>query len=70
MRKKMSEREKAHRALARRRHKIVDEVRQLKRDVDWYNANNPHGAVVEMDFDLTEDVAKARAAEQRAKGAQ
>lgn len=65
MRKKMSEREKAYRALQRRRFKIADELCQLKRDFDFYKANNPDGAVVEIEFDLTEDVMDAKPAERK-----
>ena len=57
---KMSEREKVYRALQRRRLKIADECRQLKRDIEFYNKNNPHGAVIDVpSFDLTAEVLNA-----------
>ena len=57
MPKKMSEREKVYRALQRRRLKIADDCRQLKRDIEFYNKNNPHGAVIDVpSMDFTEEV--------------
>ena len=57
---KMSEREKVYRALQRRRLKIADECRQLKRDIEFYNKNNPWGAVIDVpSFDLTAEVLSA-----------
>ena len=67
MSRKLSEREQAYRALQRRRLKIADECKQLKRDIESYNANNPWGAIVDMpSFDFTEESTKA--AERSAKG--
>ncbi len=37
---------------------VVDGCRQLKVGVDSYNENNPHGAYIEMTFDMTEDMSE------------
>ena len=37
---------------------VVDGCRQLKVGVESYNENNPHGAYIEMSFDITDDMSE------------
>ena len=48
-------------AFQQRRTGILADNAQLKRDVDSYNDNNPHGAHVQLTFDYTEDLAELEA---------
>ena len=58
---KVSEREKAYLALVRRRVEIAKKCRQLKADIESYNDNNPHGAVIDVpSMDFTSEVLNAK----------
>ena len=58
---KVSKREKAYLALVRRRVEIAKECQQLKVDIEFYNKNNPWGAVVDVpSFDFTAEVLNAK----------
>lgn len=56
----MREAPKGHMQLAfqQRRNQIVGDCVQLKRDVESYNDNNEHGEKVQMEFNLTYDIAE------------
>lgn len=43
-------------AFHQRRNQIVGGCVQLKKDVDSYNDNNTDGAVIQKEFDFTEDI--------------
>lgn len=43
-------------AFQQRRHQIVGDCRQLKRDVDYYNTQHPVEPMIQLVFDFTEDV--------------
>ena len=45
-------------AFQQRRNQIVGNCRQLNRDVDSYNDNNPEGKKIQMMLDFREDVAE------------
>jgi hypothetical protein len=45
-------------AFSQRRNLIVGECLQLKKDVDSYNDNNTSGALIQMIFDFSEDIAE------------
>ena len=43
-------------AFHQRRNQIVGDGVQLKKDVDSYNENNTDGAVIETEFNFTDDI--------------
>ena len=45
-------------AFTQRRNQIVGDCLQLKKDVDSFNDNNAFGAMIQMVFDFTEDIAE------------
>lgn len=53
-----------HIAFQQRRQQIVGDCKQLKLDVDSYNANWNTGAPIQMIFDFSDDLAEAEAAAQ------